>query len=244
MRNKPHFGRMAGLATAAAAIFVLAFPSVSPAGGPTTSLDLAALKSVLVSQADVPEGTFLTDPITLRDIAAAGGLNPLAGMTSSPTSCLTFVGDALGDIGLLDGWIQFGARPAPLGLHAFSIQLVANIPGGADLRPIRAAALTCQRGTVTLEDRITGSAAFRTQVPPHLKSALALVTRMTTTFEEPTTTSDAELLAKYNFHPGACPADYVFVTMGDVLIWSLDPDPTLAVRAATIMHDRTLIARD
>jgi hypothetical protein len=252
VQKLPSKGRIVGFAIAIGAAVALGTAGLA-SGAPAhadqidapqaqhRALTLEELKTVLVPRDEQPTGTTVSDPMTLRDAAAYGALGSPQGMTSSPASCLTFVGDAIGDASALDGWIQFGMRDKEVG-HAYSTQLVVNLPGGADVGKVAAAAETCAHGTLTLEGTLTGDTTFAQVPSPRLAAASTYDTRMTTTFPTPTSTEEQDLLTKYNFHEGACPADYDFVAMGSVLIWSLDPDPDLAQRAATIMHDRTLRA--
>jgi hypothetical protein len=207
---------------------------LEPTIGPNTITE-GKLRSMLVPPDQEPGGGFVGAPLTLRDAAAAGGLGSPPGMVTEPASCLSFVGDAYPQLGSDDGWIQFGVRG-----HVYFIQLVADVPGGADVDRVRAAVASCAHGTLTLEGRLTGDVTF-TEVPaPALDSATTFITRMMVTFPQPRDADEAALLDRYNFHEGQCPADYVFIAMGSVLIWALDPDPDLALQAATIMHDRGL----
>ncbi|MEU9689114.1 hypothetical protein [Amycolatopsis japonica] len=193
-----------------------------------------SLASVLVPPDQQAPGSVTMDPITLAQAAEDGGLGT-PGMTSSPESCLSFADDSVGGLGTRTGWMQFGRRGP-----AIFLQVVAKIPGGFDVNRVRTAVASCATGTMTLEGKITGQVTFVEQRPLRLLFGKSFVTRMTTTFPKPANEEEAALLTKYNFHEGECPAEYVFVAVGNLFIWSLDPDPAIAVRAARIMYERAL----
>lgn len=220
------------------ALFVALTPAARATAAPALSMD--ALRSILVpADQEAPNSTLNT----LIPLSDSGAMNEEpAGMEFTPFSCYSFNSAGLGDMQALDGWMQIGARLHETRGQVFFIQMVARVPGGPNLLAIRKAAHTCRTGTLTLEGRMIGLITYQDIRPPRLNSASAYVTRMTVQFPVPTTDEDRALLKKYHFAGGSCPADYVFVAVGDILLWSLDPDADAALQAATIMYQRARAA--
>jgi len=239
--------KVLGWGVAVATVVALATAGTVYASTQSTPLALnsAQMRSVLVPLAEQPPDSVLYgEPMTLKDAAANGGFSDPTGMTFAPKSCSTYLEDALGPMDSLDGWMQYGARGNGGGHADYFFQQVVNIPGGADLEKVRAAALTCSLGFMTLSDGFTGAVRAKERPAPSMSGASSLAVRHITQFRQPHNAQEQALLQEIGYVCEIgddvcteCPAETVFLASGNLLIISSDTNGTYADQLATTMLD-------
>jgi hypothetical protein len=188
-----------------------------------------------------PNSVLYTEPVTLKDAAADGGFDPPAGMTFQPKSCSSYIEDALGPMSSLDGWMQYGARND--GSHPdYFFQQVVNIPTGADLEKIRAAAMTCSLGFLTLESTLTGALTTTERTAPAVPGAESLALVQGTQFPQPRNAGEQALLGQIDYACDigselcpVCVAEVSFLASGNLLIITSDTTVGLADQLAAAM---------
>jgi len=221
MRNR---GRMLSLAVAVTA--AAAFTTAGAAANATVGAGAAGptnLQSVLLPASQQPAGTTLTkQAITTQQAVADRVLEPPAGMTFAPDSCVHYLDKVIGKLDSHAGWVQYGTRA---GGGAF-VHAVIPVSGGADLQRIRAEALTCRDGTVTQDSKVTGTVSFAEVAAPALPGASTFGFDASVAYPEAT-----------------CGVEEIFVaSIGEVLVQVAEPTPALATQMIRTLYDRVMAA--
>ncbi|WP_353850557.1 hypothetical protein [Solwaraspora sp. WMMA2056] len=151
-----------------------------------------------------------------------GLLVPPEGMTYSPDSCVNFID--LGDPAQLDGWLQFN-EAAPVGkshnlAHKdFFVGTVFRLPGGVDVAKLKAKALTCDDGSVSLLGdngvKITGTLTNTEVEPVNLPGATTFEMTQRLQFAKP---KDAKAKAVLEQYYGELDADGGVLRVKQIII--------------------------
>jgi len=239
-------GRLLGWGVAVATVAAMATAgtvyAASAQGGTPLSLSSTQMSSVLVPLAEQPNSVYYGEPMTLKDAAASGSFNDPEGMVFAPKSCSSYIEDALGPMGSLDGWMQYGGRNDGGAHPEFFYQTVINIPGGVDLEKIRAAAMTCSLGFMTIGGKFTGAVTTKERTAPAVAGASSLALVHGTQFPQPKNAGEQSLLEEiyYPCEMGGdvcpvCEVETVFLASGNTLIITYDTKAGYADQLATTM---------
>lgn len=158
----------------------------------SASLSSAQLKALLVPLSSQPASQSTVGPITLKQ--AANNFPLPAGEVYAPWSCLLYIYNVVGSFNGLDGWIQYGTRVAT---GKKFIQWVANIPGGANVGAIAAAASTCPAGTITLQSTVTGAITLTNGPAPQFAGVQSYALNTGIQFNETPGSPGAAILSQY-----------------------------------------------
>ncbi|MBB5870053.1 hypothetical protein F4553_003432 [Allocatelliglobosispora scoriae] len=206
-------------------------------------------RAVLVSISDQPETRFVRGPQTLKQAAAENAFGAPPTMVFKPKSCVSYVEDALGALGSLDGWLQYGSRINPTRNDNF-IQVVVTIPGGADralLDRIAAEAAKCRTGTLTLLGEATGNLSLTETKPLDIEGAETYAIQANSKFPYKEGSREAELVRRFEMPPDAQLLlddeltgieNSNFVAIGDTLIFVMEADRGLSDSLAKEMFKR------
>jgi hypothetical protein len=246
MRNK---GKAIAIAvagaTAVAALFV-ASSGVASTSGTTTqatvvqwrSLNPTELHQLLVPPEQQPSSKVINDPITIKKAMETGQFEAAPSMTGDPSNCLN-MGEGIGDLANLDGWIQSGERSeesAPGSLQPYFVTGVFRIPGGARTSIDRVAEILsgCTAGTLSLDlgngQSIDGTIGYREQTAPAFAGAVSHSSLLRTVLNIPS--GEGSLV------PTTCDATLTILALGDTLVWSVEPTTELATQTVTAVYER------
>jgi hypothetical protein len=207
-------------------------------------------RAVLVSISDQPETRFVRGPQTLKQAAAENAFGAPPTMVFKPKSCVSYVEDALGSLGSLDGWLQYGSRINPTRNDNF-IQVVVTIPGVGDDRAvldrIAAEAAKCRTGTLTLLGEATGNLSLTERKPLDIEGAETYAIQANSRFPYKEGSREAELVRRFEMPPDAQLLlddeltgieNSNFVAIGDTLIFVMEADESLSASLAKEMFQR------
>ncbi|MBB5870054.1 hypothetical protein F4553_003433 [Allocatelliglobosispora scoriae] len=218
-----------------------------------SALNSQEMRSVLVNLADQPETRFVRGPLTLKEAAANNAFGAPANMVFKPKSCATYLEEVVGELGDLDGWLQYGSRVSPNRLDNF-IQVVVHIPTGADealLNKIRERVNTCKTGVLTLDGRVSGDITYTERKGLELQGAKTLAFNGRTTFDVEPGSWQYDLVRRFEMPPDAqllvdnqieCVSQANYVAQGQTLILVQEADLSLANKLTEQMHSRVSAA--
>lgn len=224
-----HRGRAIGviIAMATVAAVVASAPAYAgPAPANSTAVQQGhgkSLASVLVPLSKQPPSVNTAGPETLVQATAAGEFEPRPGLEFQPTSCFSFVNDVIGSFANYYGYTQSGARKAHPDRDFFR-QVVARIPGGADLGRIRTEAEKCAKGKLFDHGKFVGDITWTIEDGPKLHGATSFVIHHS---------------VRYLPLGGLkVTATSIFVASGEIYMHVLDPNAAYAIALAKKMLHR------
>lgn len=215
------------------------------------------LRSLLVPVREHPAGALIDEEMSLAQIASAPLPLPW-GMVWNPASCENYLAMAIPGVFDNHGWLRATDRRSKTFDHDnFYLDMVIEVPGGADVQRIGAAAGTCKSGTLTLDNKVVGKVTYTDVEAPELQSlerASTLTMRIEVSFDAPKDREEAAILAKYHYGPrGGDPEEMFnaqaaishiktasYVSTGDALTMVLSPDARIATEMAAATHRRTM----
>ncbi|MBB5869023.1 hypothetical protein F4553_002402 [Allocatelliglobosispora scoriae] len=205
-------GRGAALALAVGLIATAAACSSSqPAASPKQDVQAVTvaqsvdLRSALVPLSAQPDTRSSAGPLTLKQAAESGAMTSPKGVVFTPANCGDYLARALGNMGDLNGYIQYGSRDHDTHKDNF-IQAAVEIPGGvtqAVIDKVREALKPCATGTVTLDGKVTGQVSYVERPTPALAGTVGYSITGMTRFAVKPGTPEAKIVENYELPPGA-----------------------------------------
>ena len=252
MRTKGKIATWTVALTAVAAFVaagtVYASSTAKSAAAPVTkTLDSSQLRDLLVPAAEQPAGSDIKDAITLKEAQTSGLLATPGNLVFQPNACTSYLQNAIGDLGALDGWMQYGSRPHDATSKKYAdglfVTVVANIPGGANISKIRAAAAACKTGTLTLNQRVTGTVTFTENHNFALANADTFSMTQGVYFAKAADAASKAVLAENGYlEEATCDSLEAYVGVGDLLIWTLEPNAADSAQITTAVHSKAVAA--
>jgi hypothetical protein len=203
----------------------------------------ADVQSVLLSEQEHPEGTTGVQTMPLRQASALvlPGTGEPSGVVVMPR-CMSYFA-AIGGLGTLDGWHQFGLRND----GTLFINLVASVPDAEEaIEILRMRIAACNEGLMTIqgwppsalsEEGATGTMAFAENDALTLPGATVFTFTQTVTFHDPDDPTVGAVRQAWGCPETPCTSQAVLVAADGVLIYVLEGED-LAVEIATAMYER------
>ncbi|NIL41312.1 hypothetical protein HCB17_09075 [Salinispora arenicola] len=235
MRSRKKLGLIIA-ATAAAAIAIVG------AGAVNASLDRDSddLYRLLLASSEHPAGSLIDSEMSIEE-ATQKPLPAPWGMVWSPSSCQNFLAESVPTLFESKGWIRSTDRTSANFRHDnHYFDMVAEVDAGVDLKQVRAAALSCSDGTLTLDDTVTGKIRYSEVPGRELPDAESLTMNVEISFPEAKNAEEAAIMAKYGYGSGAA-IDIIkkelLILIGNLLYTVLSPDAEVAQRAVDVFHE-------
>jgi hypothetical protein len=192
------------------------------------AMSSSTLESLLGTSLDQPPNASFYGPMTVKDAVAAHLFGPASGISSDPPECLQST-DAIGNLSTVQGYVIAGERSAmiaPDSLQRFFTTAVFQIPGGASgvIDRLSAILAKCSAGTTTVGNA-NGTMSYAQSEAPAVGSARTYQSTLTT-------------VLPFNGTDAQCVAEVTLATTGDLLIWSVEPTPSLAQQAVNSVYSR------
>lgn len=198
------------------------------------TLSIEKLREVMVPINLQADTDFHVETKSFRETVESGAFELPPNMIFTPNSCSSYLEDV---VGTPEGWVQYGSRTTHTH-NNFFLQLAVIIPGGVDMEKIRESALTCDVGTITLEDRIIADVTSKEISTPDFKGATTFAMKQVDRFSNYTDPADIAIIESFGFESGVDCIQYsMLIAQGEVLMLIMDFDQIYGTGVATRMYD-------